>query len=63
MRFKVKVSREWTEYGEVEVDAADEDEARDIARDYLSSGDTDIDWDGNMDPGKDDVESVEELDE
>lgn len=60
--YRVEVSREWTEPGEVVVEAADEEEARDIVQEMLSDGDGDIEW-RDMDPGKDCVESVTEEDD
>lgn len=55
----VKVSREWTESGEVKVMAEDKDNAREVVMEMLSDDDSDIEW-GEMDPGKDDIESIEE---
>lgn len=60
-KFKVCVSREWTEYGEIEIDADNAEEARDIVKDMMVDGDADIRWYDSMDPGKDDIESVEEI--
>jgi len=59
--YKVRFVKYWTEYGEAEIEAEDEDEARDLARDMLMDGSDDIEWDSSMDPGDQDVESVEEL--
>ena len=58
-KFKVKISREWTEYGEVYIEANNKNEAREIVMEMLSDDDQDIEW-GEMDPGKDEIESVEE---
>lgn len=59
--FKVQVSREWTEYGEVTVEADDEVDAKELVMEILSNDDDSVEWLENMDPGKDDVESIEEV--
>ena len=62
MKFKVRFEKEWTEPGEAIIEAEDEDEAHDIAAEMLSTDDPDIEWaSSNMDPGRQSVESVEEI--
>lgn len=60
-KFKVEVSKDWTEYGDVEVEADDEDEARDAALGLLIDGSEDIQWQDSMDPGDHRVEGAESL--
>ncbi len=61
-KFRVQVAKEWTEHGEVEVDAADNEAAREMVAEMLSDGSDDIQWHGhNMDPGDQRVECVTEL--
>ena len=61
MKFLVTVYREWTESGDVTIDADNEDEAREIASEMLSDDDDSIEWNGsNMEPGNQDVDSVVE---
>ncbi len=61
-RFKICVEKHWVEPGEVEVEADDEDDAREKAKDLLSSDDDSINWhSSNMEPGETTVESVEEI--
>jgi hypothetical protein len=57
-KFLVTVSKLWTEWGEVLIDAEDADDARDIAKDMLLNGSEEISW-GIMDPETEDVESVQ----
>ena len=60
MRFSVTVFKEWTERGFVDIEAADEDDARDQAKELLADGDDSIYWQGsNMEPGQSDVEHIE----
>jgi hypothetical protein len=59
-KFKVTVVRHWKEYGELEVEADDITEARELASDTISSGDDFIEW-GDMTPENDDIESCEEI--
>jgi len=52
MIYTVYVSKEWKEFGEVEIEANDENEARETAMDMLLDGDESIAWQGeNMEPG------------
>lgn len=61
-KYKITVYREWTEYGEIEIEASDADSARDEATDILTSDDGDIDWQSsNMEPGNQGIEDVEEV--
>jgi ArsR family metal-binding transcriptional regulator len=61
-KFRVVVSREWTEPGEVVVEAVDEDEARELVENLMSTGDEAVEWDSNnMDPGQDSIEGVTEI--
>ncbi len=60
--FKLQVYREWTERGEIEIEADSEQEAREEAETAVNSGDEGITWDGsNMDPGDEGVEGCEEI--
>lgn len=62
MKFKVTVSREWIEYGEVIVEAEDDDEARELVKEMLTDGDETIEWFGNnMEERSSDIESCEQL--
>ena len=47
MKFKIEVSRLWSEYGEIIVDAEDEIEASDMVYDRENWDDGEIDW-GDM---------------
>ena len=59
MKWRVEVFQEWTERGTAIVDAASEEEAREVAEGMLCDGDDSIVWAGsNMDPGEQTVESV-----
>ena len=60
MRFKITVVRHWNEYGELEVDAEDEQDAIAQAKEIMSGGDDDIEW-SEMTSEDDEVESVEEI--
>lgn len=60
MKFKVIFVKHWDEPGECVIDAADEDEARDIGNEMLADGSEEIEW-GPMDPQGDEVEKVSEL--
>lgn len=63
-RWKVEVFRNWQEHGEVEVEADDASDARDIVLDILSSGDGGIVWEGsNMTPEGEGVDCVTEVDD
>lgn len=60
MIYKVTFAKEWTEYGEAEIDAESEDEAREIAEEMLNSNLDSIEWQSsNMDPGDQRIESIE----
>jgi hypothetical protein len=60
-KFRITVYREWTEHGEIKINAANEDDAREQAENALLNGDEGIDWfSSNMDPGDQGVDSVEE---
>lgn len=48
--FTVEVSKDWVEHGTVVIEAADSDEAREVAQEMLTDGDESIEWQG-MDPG------------
>lgn len=64
MKYKVQVSQEWKEFGEVEIEADSEEEAKEKANEMLSDGNTDIDWHGSdMDPGGHCVETVTLMEE
>jgi len=56
MKYKVLVKKYWVEYGEVEIDADSEDDAKDLAREMLTDGDDSINWKSdNMEPQEHDV--------
>lgn len=64
-RYKVTVSREWTESGEVAVEVdndspqAEKDMARGMVQEMLVSDDDLIEWwSSNMEPGQQSVEAV-----
>lgn len=60
--FEITVSREWTEPGYVRIKADSPEEAREIAQELLADDSDKIRWNGsNMEPGKDEVESVREI--
>jgi hypothetical protein len=61
VKFKVTVSREFKEFGEITVDAPDEQEARETAIEAMLSGDEGIEWAAAQDPGDQHIESVEAL--
>lgn len=62
MQFLVRVSKEWTEPGEVTVEAESEEDAREIVKEMLVDGGDEIEWHGsNMDPGDTHVESVSKV--
>lgn len=64
MKFLVKVSREWKEYGTVTIEADSADDARDVAMEMLVDGDDEIEWESeNMEPGQDWVEDIEEMEQ
>lgn len=58
-KYRVRFEKHWIEYGEVVVDAPDEDEARDAGLELLLDSDDSIEW-GEMDAQDMRVESVEE---
>lgn len=63
MKFKINVSRRWTEYGEIIIEADNEDEAREEATEMLSEDHPKIQWEeANMEPGESYVESCESVD-
>lgn len=63
MIFQVILRKEWIERGCVQVEAEDEDEARYVAQEMLEMDDGRIEWaDKHMEPGDQDIESVEEVD-
>jgi hypothetical protein len=63
-RFKVFVRREWSEDGEMEVEADSEDDAREMAREELADGGDAFEWQSsNMDLQNQRVDSVEEIEE
>lgn len=62
MKFKVTICRHWKEYGEVIVEAEDKLDAREVARDIITSGDDGVEWE-EMTPESDDVEDVMEVEE
>lgn len=52
-KFTVEFEREWTETGEVTVEADSEDEARELGQQMLDDDDTSIVWHGhNMTQGE-----------
>lgn len=56
MKYKVLVKKYWVEYGDVEIDADSEDDAKDLAREMLTDGDDSINWKSdNMEPQEHDV--------
>jgi len=56
MKYKVLVKKYWLEYGEAEIDADSEDDAKDLAREMLTDGDDSINWKSdNMEPQEHDV--------
>ncbi len=56
MKYRVLVKKYWVEYGEVEIDADSEDDAKDLAREMLTDGDDSINWKSdNMEPQEHDV--------
>lgn len=56
MKYKVLVKKYWVEYGEVEIDADSEDDAKDLAHEMLTDGDDSINWKSdNMEPQEHDV--------
>ena len=62
MHFEAIVSREWTEPGYVRVRASSPEEAREIVQEMLTEDSSAIHWNGsNMEPGKDEIESVREI--
>lgn len=62
-KFSVLVSKQWTEYGTIQVEADDELDARELVRDLLSSDDDEFEWDPAMDPGQTDIEEVTPVDD
>jgi hypothetical protein len=62
-KYQIVFFREWLEQGFIEIEAEDEDEAREKASDLLNTDDLEIQWDsGNMDPGNQGIDSITELD-
>jgi len=62
MRYEVEVTRLYRETGRFEVEADDEAEAVEIARDMLASDDDSIEWVGEG-AEQDNLESVTPVDE
>jgi len=58
-KYTVTVVKHWNEYGEIAIEANDEDEARESAREMLVDGSEEIEW-GAMDPQGDEVSAVSE---
>lgn len=60
MKYKVRFKKYWVEYGDAEMDADSEDEARDLAHEMLADGDDAINWKSdNMESQEEDVGHVE----
>jgi hypothetical protein len=59
-KFRVTIRRRWSEFGTVEIEAADADDAREVGLEAASRDDDDIEW-REMDPENDEIESVEEV--